>query len=113
MRRVVGYSDVAMDVIDLARYLGALLLVLALVGFAALAARRYGLAGFVQGTVHRRLSIIETMMIGPRQKLVLIRRDGAEHLVLVGPQGANVIEVGIPATPAEPSSPLPAQGVAV
>ncbi|MGD0191092.1 MAG: flagellar biosynthetic protein FliO [Rhizomicrobium sp.] len=86
-----------MDVIDLARYLGALLLVLALVGFAALAARRYGLAGFVQGTASRRLSVVETMMVGPKHKLVLIRRDGAEHLVLLGPQGADVIESGITA----------------
>jgi len=100
-----------MDVIDLARYLGALLLVLALVGFAALAARRYGLVGFVQGTVQRRLSVVETMMIGPRQKLVLVRRDGTEHLVLVGPQGANVIEAGIRAP--SPSSPISAEGVAV
>jgi flagellar protein FliO/FliZ len=84
-----------MDVIDLARYLGALLLVLALVGFAALAARRYGIAGLVQGTVQRRLAIVETLMIGPRQKLLLVRRDGIEHLVLIGPQGANVIEGGI------------------
>jgi flagellar protein FliO/FliZ len=102
-----------MDVIDLARYLGALLLVLALVGFAALAARRYGLAGFVQGTVQRRLSIVETMMIGPRQKLVLVRRDGTEHLVLVGPQGANVIEAGIAVGATAPPSPAPAEGVTV
>jgi flagellar protein FliO/FliZ len=113
MRRGGGYPDVAMDVIDLARYLGALLLVLALVGFAALAARRYGLAGFVQGTVQRRLSIVETMMIGPRQKLMIIRRDGAEHLVLVGPQGANVIEAGIAARAAEPAFPAPAEGATV
>jgi flagellar protein FliO/FliZ len=84
-----------MDVIDLLRYLGALLLVLALVGFAALAARRYGLAGFVQGTIARRLAIAETLMLGPRHKLILVRRDGIEHLVLVSPQGANVIESGI------------------
>jgi|SRR5580704_9073052 flagellar protein FliO/FliZ len=100
-----------MDVIDLARYLGALLLVLALVGLAALAARRYGLAGIVQGTVQRRLSIVETMMIGPRQKLMLVRRDGIEHLVLVGPQGANVIEAGIPAPAADPSSSFAAKAL--
>jgi flagellar protein FliO/FliZ len=93
-----------MDVVDLARYFGALLLVLALVGFAALAARRYGLAGFVQGTVERRLAVVETLMIGPRQKLLLVRRDGMEHLVLVGPQGANVVECGIPAPSLSTSS---------
>jgi flagellar protein FliO/FliZ len=92
-----------MDVIDLARYFGALLLVLALVGFAALAARRYGLSGFVQGTVSRRLCVVETLMVGQKHKLVLIRRDGTEHLVMVGPQGADVIESGIAAVPQAPS----------
>lgn len=86
-----------MDLIDIARYVGALLLVLSLVGFAALAARRYGLGGFVQGTMQRRLGIVESLTIGPRHKLVLLRRDGREHLVLVGPQGADLIEGGIPA----------------
>ena len=94
-----------MDVIDLARYLGALVLVLALVGFAALAARRYGLGGFVQGSAQRRLAVVETVMIGPRHKLVLLRRDSSEHLVLMGPQGANVIETGI--SPSPEQSPLP------
>jgi flagellar protein FliO/FliZ len=102
-----------MDVIDLARYLGALFLVLALVGFAALAARRYGLAGFVQGTVQRRLAIVETMMVGPRHKILLIRRDGTEHLVLMGPQGANVIESGIPAPVRDTSPSAAIEAVAV
>ncbi len=84
-----------MDVIDLARYLGALLLVLALVGFAALAARRYGLAGIVQGSTQRRLALVESLMLGPRHKLVLLRCDQAEHLVLIGPDGASVVENGI------------------
>jgi flagellar biogenesis protein FliO len=34
-----------MDLLDIARYLGALLLVLGLIGFAGLAARRFGLPG--------------------------------------------------------------------
>jgi flagellar protein FliO/FliZ len=84
-----------MDVVDLARYLGALLLVLALVGFAALAARRYGIAGIVQGSVQRRLAVVESLMLGPRHKLVLLRCDAAEHLVLIGPDGASVVENGI------------------
>jgi flagellar protein FliO/FliZ len=94
-----------MDVIDLARYVGALLLVLALVGFAALAARRYGLPGFVHGTAQRRLAVVESLMLGPRHKLVLLRRDGAEHLVLIGPDGASVVESGFAReTPARAAS---------
>ena len=93
-----------MDVIDLARYVGALLLVLALVGFAALAARRYGLAGIVQGSTQRRLQVVESLMLDPRHKLVLVRRDAAEHLVVVGPDGACVVERGLaPACTASPN----------
>jgi flagellar protein FliO/FliZ len=87
----------AMDLVDFARYFGALILVLGLLGFAWLAARRYGLPGIVQGQALRRLCIVETLMIGPRHKLVLLKRDGTEHLMLIGPQGSEVIESGIPA----------------
>ena len=94
-----------MDVIDFARYFGALALVLALVGAAALAAKRYGvggLTGLTKSANARRLSIVESLMVGPRHKLYLFKRDGVEHLVLIGPQGANVVESGV-------SAPSPAQ----
>jgi flagellar protein FliO/FliZ len=84
-----------MDMIDLARYFSALILVMSLLGFAALAARKYGLPGVTKGTAMRRLAIVETLMVGPRHKLFLFKRDGVEHLVLMGPQGASVIENGI------------------
>ena len=89
-----------MDLIDYGRYLGALLMVLGLLGAAALGARRYGLPGIVKGASTRRLSLVETLMIGPRHKLFLFRRDGVEHLVLMGPQGASVVETGISPPPA-------------
>ena len=87
----------AMDVLDLGRYFASLLLVGGLLGVAWLAARRFGVPGVIQGTTQKRLSIVETLMIGPRHKLFLLRRDGVEHLLLIGPQGANVVENGIPA----------------
>ena len=95
-----------MDVIDIARYLGALLLVLALVGLAALAARRFGLPGLTTGTASRRLGVVETLMIDTRHKVYLLRRDDREHLVLVGPEGASVVESGIAALAAPSVSPL-------
>jgi flagellar protein FliO/FliZ len=91
-----------MDMIDIARYFSALILVLSLLGFAALAARKYGLPGITKGTAKKRLSIVETLMVGPRHKLFLFKRDGVEHLVLMGPQGASVIENGIPAPATQP-----------
>jgi flagellar protein FliO/FliZ len=84
-----------MDIIDFGRYFAALLLVLGLLGAAALGTRRFGLPGIVKGASTRRLALVETMMVGPRHKLFLLRRDGVEHLVLMGPQGASVVEAGI------------------
>lgn len=106
-----------MDVLDLGRYCGALLLVAALLGFAWLAARKYGgagssgfsgLAGFIKPNVSRRLAVVETMMMGPRHKLYLLRRDGVEHLIVVGPDGTSVVENGI-TPPAAPLSSLSTQ----
>jgi len=90
-----------MDLLDIARYLGALLLVLGLIGGAGLAARRFGLPGLAKPSSTRRLKIAESLMISPRQRLVLVRRDDVEHLVMIGPEGASVIEASI-TPPAEP-----------
>lgn len=88
-----------MDLIDIGRYFAALLLVLALVGIAGIAVRRFGMPGIVRAQGARRLQIVESLMIGPRQRLILVRRDAVEHLVLAGPDGASVVESGIPAKP--------------
>ena len=37
-------------------------------------------------------------MIGPRQRLLIVRRDNVEHLVLSGPDGTSIIEASIPAS---------------
>lgn len=88
-----------MDLIDIARYLGALMVVLALVGIAALAARRFGLPGIASGGAGKRLHIVETLMLDARNRAFLLRRDGMEHFVVIGPDGARVIETGIAAKP--------------
>ena len=90
-----------MDVLDFARYFAALLLVLGLIGAAGLATRRFGLPGITKPASVRRLQIVETMMLSPRQRLAIVRRDNVEHLVLIGQNGASVIEAGITPVPAE------------
>src|SRR3954470_24001543 len=84
-----------MNFIDLLRYFGALLLVLAMVGGAGLLARRFGVPGVTKASAQKRVSVVETLMVGPRQRLFIVRRDNVEHLVLSGPDGATVIEGGI------------------
>jgi len=86
-----------MELIDVLRYFGALALVLALVGAAGLAVRRFGVPGMA-GAKGRRLSVVESLMLGPRHRLFLVRCDSAEHLLVVGPQGAIAVEAAPLAT---------------
>ena len=37
-------------------------------------------------------------MIGPRQRLYIVRRDNVEHLIFAGPDGACLVESGITKT---------------
>jgi flagellar protein FliO/FliZ len=98
-----------MDVINMMQYSAALLFVLALAG-AALLVKRYGnnpqafrgaLGSKLAGKLgsfklpERRLAVVETLVLGPKQRLLIIRRDTVEHLVLSGPDGATVIENNI------------------
>lgn len=80
-----------MDVVDFVRYFGALALVLALVGGAALTFRKFGIAG-LPGRKTKRLSVVETLMLGPKHRLVMVRCDGKEHVVVLGPQGATLVD---------------------
>jgi flagellar protein FliO/FliZ len=79
-----------MDMTDVLRYLGALALVLALVGAAGLAIRRYGLPGVAGGT-GRRLAVVETLMLGRNHRLFILRCDGTEHVLVTAPEGATLI----------------------
>jgi flagellar protein FliO/FliZ len=92
-----------MEFIDVMRYFGALLLVLALVGGAGLIARRFGVPGVTRASADKRLAVVETLMVGPRLRLFIVRRDDVEHLLLSGPDGATVIETGIVAKTDAPS----------
>jgi len=45
----------------------------------------------------KRPAVVETLWTGPRQRLLSLRRDNVEHLVLTGPDGVSVIENNIAA----------------
>ncbi|WP_088346233.1 MULTISPECIES: hypothetical protein [Rhodomicrobium] len=46
----------------------------------------------------RRLGVIETSAVDGRRRLMLIRRDNVEHLIMIGGPVDMVIETGIPVT---------------
>ena len=83
-----------MDTLSYVQAVLALGFVLALIGALALVARRMGLGYAVprkQGQ-NRRLAVVEVMPLDPKRRLVLVRRDGREHLLLLGTSRETVIE---------------------
>jgi flagellar protein FliO/FliZ len=88
-----------MDLFDFARFVGALTVVLGLIAVCAYAVRRFGLAPRLTTGSDRRVRIVEVATVDARRQLLLVRRDGIEHLILLGPTGDVVVERGIEALP--------------
>jgi len=80
------------------RFALALIFVIALIGVLAVLSRRMGL-GFPAGTSkfskNRRVEVVEVAPLDARRKLVLVRRDDVEHLIVVSPNSEIVVERGI------------------
>lgn len=85
----------------------ALAFVVGLIALIGWAVRRFGLIPGASAVIRggRRIKIIEVTPIDVRRKLVLIRRDQAEHLVLLGNQRDLVIETGIDAATSAAGAP--------
>ena len=84
------------------RFVLALAGVIALIFAIAWIARRSGFGPAIAKPLgrRRRLSVIETLTLDPKRRLVIIRRDGVEHLLLLGSTAETVVERGI--APPEP-----------
>jgi flagellar protein FliO/FliZ len=59
--------------------------------------KKMGLPGSAPLMGKRRLKIVEALPLDHRRRLVLVRRDDREHLLVIGPGGETLIESGIPA----------------
>lgn len=80
------------------RFFLALIFVLGLIGVFAVIGRRLGLgfpSGAIKGPNNRRIGVIEVAPLDGRRKLVLVRRDDVEHLLVLSPTRETVIETGI------------------
>jgi flagellar protein FliO/FliZ len=82
----------------------ALVLVFGLIALCTWALRRFGLGGMVKPVAGRRLAVVESLALDARHRLVLVRRDDREHLILLG-AGETVVEGGIGSLPARPFPP--------
>jgi len=79
------------------QYVITLGVILGLIGLVVWAIRRYG--GGAAGPATRgrlpRLAVVDTLAIDPKRRLVLVRRDNVEHLVLIGGPTDVVVEPSI------------------
>ncbi len=83
-----------MNLLDLARAVFGLAFTLGLIGVAAWAARRYApqlMARLNAEKGARRLQVVETLVLDPARRLVLVRVDDEERLILLG-EGRELIE---------------------
>ncbi len=97
-----------MGAIDYLRFVAALGVVLGLIGLLAWFAARYRL-GSVAARADRRLAVVEALPIDPRRRLVLIRCDDREYLLLLGQDGNRLLATGR-GTGTEPPAARPAGG---
>ena len=86
-----------MDTGDYFKFVLALVFVLGLIGVLALLVRRYGfgMSALQKSGGIRRLQVVEVTPIDARRRLVLVRRDAVEHLILLGATGETIIELNI------------------
>ena len=76
-----------MDFVETIRAIAALGITLGLIGLAAYGARRWGpdwLTRLQPSRTDKRLSLIETLPLDASRRLVLVRLDGVEKLILLG-----------------------------
>lgn len=93
------------------QFVVALAFVIALIAVLAWAVKRFGLAAHMGAAKSgkRRLSIVESTALDTKRRIVLVRRDDREHLLLLGAGNDAVIETGIVAPP-EPMPPAKMEG---
>ncbi len=85
-----------MSALDYLRFFSALIFVLSLIGALAWVVRRFGLAGRLGVSRSQgRLAVVEVAVLDARRRLVLVRRDSTEHLILLGTAGDLVVEANI------------------
>ncbi|MGH1399264.1 MAG: flagellar biosynthetic protein FliO [Alphaproteobacteria bacterium] len=80
------------------KVIAALALVLALMGGLMLLLKKLGLGGpVVDARAKKRLKVVEILPVDAKHRLMLIKRDDAEHLIMVGGNGEVMVERDIKA----------------
>jgi len=85
------------NITDYMKFVLAFIFVMSLIGLATVAARRFGfgLPSTPRSSSDRRLGIVESLNVDGKRRLVLIRRDDTEHLLLLGMNTELLVESAI------------------
>lgn len=95
---------------DFARILFGLTAVIGMIGIAAYAAKKAGLATASGGFVRkRRLRVVESLALDGRRRLAIIKCDDAEHLIVLGANNETVIAHNLDGATDEEDAPAPAE----
>ncbi len=92
-----------MDFVETIRAIAALGITLGLIGLAAYGARRWGpdwLTRIAPSRTDKRLAMIESLPLDASRRLVLVRLDGVEKLILLG--DGRILEPSPPAPKPKP-----------
>jgi flagellar protein FliO/FliZ len=97
------------------RFLASLTLVIGVIFAVAWAARRWGVGVLAPRPARgasgaRRLALVDALPLDGKRRLVLVRRDDREHLLLLGMEGDLVVEQNCAPPRFELPSPQPEAG---
>jgi flagellar protein FliO/FliZ len=99
-----------MVIADFARILFGLTAVIGMIGIAAFAAKKAGLATASSGFVRkRRLRVVETLALDGRRRIAIIKCDDAEHLIVLGANNETVIAHDLDGANEEEDAPAPVE----
>jgi flagellar protein FliO/FliZ len=86
----ISRTEALVDLLDIARTVFALIATLALIVGAAYGARRLGMLQH-GANGPKRMRITETLLLDPRRRMVIVRVDEREHVLLLSPGGDLVV----------------------
>jgi flagellar protein FliO/FliZ len=88
-----------MEFVPFIKYFLGLIFVLGLIAGAAWLARHFGMVAKVSQKTsgQRRLEITEVLPVDAKRRLILVKRDDKEHLILLGQEHDLIVEQNIDA----------------
>ena len=93
-----------MDVWEWVRAFFGLIFVLGLIAACAYGARRLGMLQAPLQGGKRRMAIVESLFLDPRRRVVIVRVDEEDHVLLLGPAGDRQLATKAAIIPPPPAA---------